>query len=179
LTKDVLATIWVSLPRNSLDISDWGNDALGVSYIKLSREYDLTRSLKVTQERLGRVKNSPEPFVVNWALRNLSLVTKVPFIKRFLFPFFTDKASVSVSNLKGPEQLVSWPPGTTHQVKHIHILTPPIMRMGLMVNFFSYAGNFAIGLCGEESVLSELELQRITAALDAAISDLISIHHDL
>ena len=103
-------------------------------------------------------------------------MSRLPLLKRTLFPLFTDKASVSISNLKGPETRLSWP-GSFAEVAKLHIVTPPIMRMGLMVNFISYAGHFSIGLCGEDSVLAEHELQRIAAAVDVAISDLISLVH--
>ena len=175
LTRDTLATIWVALPTDpQKGITQWGNENLGVSYVKLSREYDLSRSLRASVERLESVKKSPEPFIVNWALRSLSLMSRLPFLKRILFPLFTDKASVSISNLKGPEIRLAWPAGLA-EVARLHIITPPIMRMGLMINFISYAGHFSIGLCGENSILSTHELQRIAAAIDVAISDLISL----
>ena len=175
LTRDTLATIWVALPADPRKgETKWGNERLGVSYVKLSREYDLIRSFRASIDRLERVKGSPEPFIVNWALRSLALMSRLPFLKRILFPLFTDKASVSISNLKGPEVRLAWPGGLA-EVAKLHIVTPPIMRMGLMVNFISYSGNFSIGLCGEESVLSTHELQRIAAGVDVAISDLISL----
>ena len=161
--EDVTSVIWVSLEREfaaSICPNKWDNSKLGFGYASLPLSVQSPmESLRVTHGRLSVLKESPDAGVINWALR---LIGSLPVsMGKFLSLRTADKASISMSNLAGPNQQVRWPvglPGEAPIIESIHFVTSPPFHFGLLASFLSYDGKFFVSLSARAQMFEETEL---------------------
>jgi hypothetical protein len=152
-SPELLSTCWVALGGHQ----EWGNGSLGVAFLRLANDPKLDEMgmLNRVSERLKSIKASVEAIVSNRLLKLLGWLD-IPNVTRF----FTDKASVSISSVAGPVDLVNWP-GKNHQVKQLHVLVPPVQSMGLMAVLISYGDTVTLSLTGSESLFTSHTLNEL------------------
>ena len=148
----------------------WGNSGLGAVYLRKSQ---------ISLAALHRRGLLFQAVVVNVMLKLLGWLSEyLPGMVKRLLLSMTDKASVSVSVLKGPEGVVEWPVLSRRDEKECEIVTmrgddkgpfsvdkvtvftAPLMRTGLMINVFSLAGRLNFGFTS--STLSKTELDELS-----------------
>ena len=159
LPPEIISATWVGRPGNR-----WGNDTLGVVYLRLPLRVsrpDQYNVLKEVHMRMKSLKSSPEAWIVNKSLKLVSYLDSfIPRVMKLIFCKITNKSSISFSSLRGPIHSLKWPRDVA-TVSELFVLTPPVQDMGLMVNVLSYSNDLFIGLTSNSitaQLLSELML---------------------
>jgi len=167
----------IERPRHRRD--DWGNQNLGVSYLKLptGATKDSPESILLEcHRRLNRMKSSPEPLVAN---KLLTIVGSVPF--GLIWPFrnvLMDKMSTSISNFPGPVKQIRLPASLDGQtgpgvgtLKEVYFTVAPPFSYGPYVTMASYNGQMHLAITIAEKLMTEekvkeLVRERIPAAFN-------------
>lgn len=169
---DITSAIWVGLNRKSVierprhRCDDWGNQNLGVSYLKLPTGTVMKSSgspdsiLIECHKRLNEMKSSPEPLVANMLLK---IVGSVPFW--MIWPFrnvLMDKMSASISNFPGPVKQIRLPVSLDGQegpgvgtLKEVFFTVAPPFSYGPYVTMASYNGRMHLALTIAEKLMRE------------------------
>ena len=186
---DITSAIWVGLnrksvierPRNSRD--DWGNQNLGVSYLKLPTGNDESEQsvLLECHKRLCDMKSSPEPIVANLLLK---IVGSVPF--GLIWPFrnaLMDKMSASISNFPGPVKRIRMPASLTGQtgpgvgtLKDVYFAVAPPFSYGPYVTMASYNGKMYLAISITEKLMPQEQVRALVRdRIPAAFSKLAQV----
>jgi hypothetical protein len=130
-------------------------------------------------ERLSALKTSAEPVVINAALR---LMGSLPVsVGKRISGATADIASVSMSNLPGPNCPVYWPVGISEDlsgaglVDSVYFATSPPFHFGPLVSVISYCGSFFMSISARDEVLPQQDLDWIVSeGLRKATDELLS-----
>lgn len=168
---DISTVVWVSLAKEfsfieSDSMMEWDNSSLGFAYCQMPlSNSDCLESLRLCHERLNKLKSSADAVVINTALK---LIGSLPVeIGKAVSAVSADTASVSMSNLPGPNAPVYWPVGddraTDHSgiVEEVYFITSPPFHFGPLVSVISYCGELFVSLSARESVFSHKDLSQI------------------
>lgn len=180
---DISTVVWVSLSKElsflaSDSVREWDNSNLGFAYCQMPlSESNSLESLRLCHKRLDKLKSSADAVVINTALK---LIGSLPVeIGKAVSAVSADTASVSMSNLPGPNAPVYWPVGddqaTDHSglVEELYFISSPPFHLGPLVSIISYCGELFGSLSARESVLSRKDLsQIINEDLSIAITSL-------
>ncbi len=94
----------------------------------------------------------------------MNMVGKLPKqIGRHLWRWLSSGPSVSVSNMAGPTQKVTW---HQHEVKKMGFFVPPEGRMGVFICFMTYDDKIILCTSGREDVVDAGDLQVLCEALN-------------
>jgi WS/DGAT C-terminal domain/Wax ester synthase-like Acyl-CoA acyltransferase domain len=161
LPSDLLAVVWTS-PVNQR-IKEWGNDALGCGFVRLSGDH-----MDKVHEKMRFVKLQGPG--ANLCLR---LVGWFPgILGKYLWQVLADKPSISVSNLAGPKNRVSWPDDVA-VCEDLYFFVPPQFHVGLFVCFLTYADKIRITLCSKEGVVSRGILESYCRKFEETLASLL------
>ena len=176
--QDITSVVWVSLNKDIQVEEEWDNANLGFAYVKLPLSKDDPWDCVTTcHQRLHELKSSTAPVVINTTLR---LLGSLPIsLSKQVSKATADVASVSMSNLIGPNAPVYWPvsEGNTAGsglVDSVYFATSPPFRFGPLVSIMSYCGTFYLSISARDSLLSKKDLDWITCeAIKLAIAELV------
>lgn len=146
--------------------ADLGNDfALVVLELPLE-ELPAPERLRRVNSAMNRIKSSPEAPLAYGLLNAMGMVPRV--IEDRLIGFFTDKASMVVTNVPGPRERLSF---AGAPIESVLVWAPCSGSIGMTVSIFSYAGGVTIGFMTDTALVPdpeplarryEAELRRLT-----------------
>jgi hypothetical protein len=177
--EDLTSVVWVSLNKNMEKPQNWNNSNLGFAYVKLPLTCEkVDDCLSESHHRLVALKSSAGALVINTALRILG---SLPLsIGKKVAKATADIASVSMSNLIGPNAPVYWPASGSDiegagLVDSIYFATSPPFRFGPLVSVISYCGTLYFSISAREGLLSKDDLDWITqVGISNAVDELAS-----
>jgi hypothetical protein len=174
--QDATSVIWVSLPRSAdVEKLEGGNGGLGFASCALPLSVGTSDcvldTVCKTHERLGALKASEEPLVINMALY---LIGRLPvWLGKRISALAADKASVSISNMAGPTSKLVWPipppdarsnrtayPGSG-VVDSVYFATSPPFHYGPLFSLLTYHGNIYISVSARAELFSQQELVKL------------------
>lgn len=129
-----------------------GNDfALILLELPLAKMRPAER-LRQVNSRMNAIKDSHEA-PISFGLLNAIGMTP-PWVEDRLIGFFTDKASMVVTNVPGPSEPLSF---AGAPVVGILVWAPCSGSIGLTVSIFSYAGQVTVGFMADTALLPDPE----------------------
>ena len=176
---DLTSVVWVSLNKDITVEEEWDNSNLGFAYVKLPLSVNSAKDcLRECHRRLSALKSSAEPLVINTTLK---LLGSLPIaIGKTVSTYTADVASVSMSNLIGPNSPVYWPVIDSDVtgsglVDSVYFATSPPFRYGPLVSVISYCGTFYLSLSARDSLLTKSDLDWISGeGITLALNELNS-----
>lgn len=107
-------------------------------------------TLKETQRRMNAIKQSAEPLINSWTM--YYLMARLPsFLSKIVFDVVTDKCSVVVSNVPGPQQRLSI---NGDLVEGAVFWPPQKANIGMGISLLSYVGKVNMGIIVDKMLLS-------------------------
>ncbi len=151
--EDVHAMIPVNLrPPDRPVPAELGNDfALVLLELPLG-ELRPAERLRQVNSRMHALKDSHEAPISFGLLGAMGMTP--PVVESRLIEFFTDKASMVVTNVPGPEERLSF---AGVPIDGVHVWAPCSGSLGLTVSIFSYAGEVNVGFMADTGLVPDPE----------------------
>lgn len=173
LTDDLTAVIWVALkslnnlylPDSVLPIEELNNDTLGSVYVKLPRETNNHKASLEVSNRFSKLKGSPEPLLTNRLRGGFGVLPKG--LTNLVWPALSNKTSLSVSSLPGPNFEVEFVPG--HRVKNVAFWVPPVGSISLFVTIITFNGRISVAMSSDASTIVGADLGELCDMIIAEI----------
>lgn len=172
VSDEVTTAVWVSLsPLRHMytDFSElplrWGNATLGACYMPLGVGPAHRRSgPRETLEHLRRSTGDPALMVeAGVATKLMSLFGWLPpVISRPVWVASTNKITVSMSNVPGPQFPMSW---LGMPVRNMLFFVPPTGTVSVFVTIASFNGEVTVGMGVDGTLLEPEALEQITGKL--------------
>ncbi|KAF4692535.1 hypothetical protein FOZ60_013205 [Perkinsus olseni] len=160
IPENFQSAMWVSLDRASPFKFEkgerrWGNEGLGVCYLSLPIGVkSAVDQLNIVYHRIRDLIGSPEPLLAN---KLQALIALLPYpIAHFLWPRVTDKVTLSISNVPGPQAQLRWPVNRDEDLKEqiprsgiirdMLFFVPPVYDIGIMASIISYNNRVNVGM---------------------------------
>lgn len=153
LPEEIHAMVPVNLRAQDRPIeADLGNDfALILLELSLADVRPAER-LRQVNSSMNAIKDSHEA-PISFGLLNAIGITP-PWVEDRLIGFFTDKASMVVTNVPGPSEQLSF---AGAPVTGILVWAPCSGSIGMTVSIFSYAGEVTVGFMADTAVVADPE----------------------
>lgn len=171
LPADITLCSWVSLsPLNHIYSSfkevpfRWGNGSLGAVYLKmpiLSRQESSTADL---MSEVRKTTNDPS------LMMEAGLATKLcafigwlpPLLSKMVWPAVTNKTTVSMSNVPGPQFPFKW---VGVPVRSMLFFVPPTGTISIFVTIATMNGEVNVGVAVDSSLMSQEQVKSICGDL--------------
>lgn len=132
--------------------ADLGNDFALVILELPVEELPAPERLRRVNSAMNRIKNSPEAPLAYGLLNAMGMVPRA--IEDRLVGFFTDKASMVVTNVPGPQQQLSF---AGAPIEGVLVWAPCSGSIGMTVSIFSYAGGVTTGFMTDTALVPDPE----------------------
>lgn len=106
--------------------------------------------LREVNSRMGAIKHSNEAPIAYGMVGAIGLTP--PWLEDRLIGFFTDKASLVVTNVPGPQHRLSF---AGVPIEGVLVWAPCSGSLGMTVSIFSYAGEVTVGFMVDTAVLDD------------------------
>jgi WS/DGAT/MGAT family acyltransferase len=103
--------------------------------------------LREVSSRMDRIKSTHEALIAYGVLSAIGLTP--PWVEDRLIGFFTDKASLVVTNVPGPRQQLSF---AGAPINGVLVWAPCSGSLGVTVSIFSYNGNVTVGFMADTAL---------------------------
>lgn len=168
LPSDVNACTWVSLSPLKHIYSDfrdvpliWGNSTLGAVYIKLPIG-PVHRDVSVGETLQALRKSTADPALMLEAGTATAMISMFGWLPRLVarpvWPLLTNKVSLSMSNVPGPQFALSW---LGVPVRHMLFFVPPAGSISLFVTIVTWNGSINVGMGIDSELFSQEDLKQI------------------
>ena len=132
--------------------ADLGNDFALILLELPVGELRPAERLRQVNSRMSAIKDSHEA-PISFGLLNAIGMTP-PWVEDRLIGFFTDKASMVVTNVPGPSERLSF---VGVPVTGVLVWAPCSGSLGMTVSIFSYAGEVTVGFMTDTALIADPE----------------------
>ncbi|XP_029184592.2 putative diacyglycerol O-acyltransferase MT3172 [Acropora millepora] len=146
--KDIWASVPVDIRASTKSLKLKNKFALVFLRLPIEAKNAVDRLL-ATKQRMDAIKTSAEPLVTAATVQTLMMFPE--WVSRPLIDFFCRKMSCVLSNVPGPQQILSL--GGQKIVQGI-FWVPQRANIGVGLSIFSYGGGIRVGVYSDESVIS-------------------------
>ncbi|MGE5408153.1 MAG: wax ester/triacylglycerol synthase family O-acyltransferase [Syntrophothermus sp.] len=151
--EEIHAMVPVNLrPPDRPISSDLGNDFALVLLELPTGELRPAERLRQINSRMNALKDSHEAPIAFGLLNALGM--SPPWVEDRVIEFFTDKASMVVTNVPGPAERLEF---AGAPIDGVLVWAPCSGSLGLTVSIFSYAGEVSVGFMADTALLEDPE----------------------
>ncbi len=149
--------IHAMVPFNLRSLDDPVGDELGNDFALILLELPIGKvapaeRLREVNSRMEAIKHSHEAPIAYGLVGAIGLAP--PWLEDRLIGFFTDKASLVVTNVPGPRERLSF---AGAPVEAVLVWAPCSGSLGMTVSIFSYAGEVTVGFMVDTALLDDPE----------------------
>ncbi len=122
--------------------------------------------LREVSSRMDEIKSTHEPLLAYGVISAIGLTP--PWVEDRLIGFFTDKASLVVTNVPGPRQQLHF---AGSPVSGVLVWAPCSGSLGMTVSIFSYNGEVTAGFMTDTALIADP--QQLVRAYESALHELV------